>query len=262
MFGPPLGFSTHHSLQITVNRQFSRGLSLYANYVWAKTLANANSSAHNDNPNAPLDYYNLGLEKAYSDFDIPHALKAYATYELPVGSGKFLWRNAGRIANLLAAGWNLSAIVNYYSGTPLEFLGSSPLASGWNGAVNRANVAPGALHNADFRKSGFDFASLASPANTSLDKSKFSDPAPLTLGSAAPNYGSIRGFGQINEDFALSKNTKIGEQARIQLRMEALNVFNRSQLRGINTNINSPLFGQVTNIVGARTVQVGLRLDF
>jgi hypothetical protein len=44
--------------------------------------------------------------------------------------------------------------------------------------------------------------------------------------------------------------------------MEALNVFNRSQLRGINTNINSPLFGQVTNIVGARTVQVGLRLDF
>jgi hypothetical protein len=262
MFGPPLGFSTHHSLQITVNRQFSGGLSLYANYVWAKTLANVNSSAHNDNPNTPLDYYNLRLEKAYSDFDVPHALKAYATYELPFGQGKRLWRNAGRIANLLARGWNVSAIVNYYSGTPLEFLGSSPIAGGWNGAVNRANVAAGALKNANFRKSDFNFASLESPANTYLDKSKFSDPMPLTLGTAAPNYGSVRGFGQINEDLALFKNTKIGEQARIQLRMEALNAFNRSQLRGIITNVNHPLFGQVTSIEGARTVQLGLRLDF
>ena len=195
MFGPVLGFSTHHSLQVTVNRQFSGGLGLYANYVWAKTLSNVNSSAHNDNPNVPLDYYNLRLEKAYSDFDVPHALKAYFTYELPLGRGKRLWGNAGKLANFLVNGWSVSGILNYLSGMPLEFLGSSPLPGGWNGAVNRANVAAGRLRNPQYKKKHFDFATLASPANTYLDKSKFSDPMPLTLGTAAPNYGSARGFG-------------------------------------------------------------------
>jgi hypothetical protein len=46
------------------------------------------------------------------------------------------------------------------------------------------------------------------------------------------------------------------------LRIEFYDVFNRHQLSGINTTITSPLFGQVTNVSGNRTSQIGTRLDF
>jgi len=48
----------------------------------------------------------------------------------------------------------------------------------------------------------------------------------------------------------------------MQLRVEALNAFNRSRLGGIITSVNNPLFGQVTSITGARIVQLAFRLDF
>jgi hypothetical protein len=61
---------------------------------------------------------------------------------------------------------------------------------------------------------------------------------------------------------SLSKNLKIKERFKWQLRIEFYDVFNRHQLSGINTTITSPLFGQVTNVTGNRTSQIGTRLDF
>jgi hypothetical protein len=55
---------------------------------------------------------------------------------------------------------------------------------------------------------------------------------------------------------------KFKERFRWQLRIELYDVFNRHQLSGINTTITSPLFGQVTNVTGNRTAQIGTRLDF
>jgi hypothetical protein len=90
----------------------------------------------------------------------------------------------------------------------------------------------------------------------------YSDPVPLTLGTAAQNFGQVRGFGTINEDLGLLKVHRISEKFRVQLRAELLNMFNRHQYGGIVTGINNPLFGQVTNVSGNRVIQVGMRLDF
>jgi hypothetical protein len=254
-YGSPLGFSTYHSMQLTVNRQFSRGLTVYANYVWSKSLSNIESSDPNGNSGRPLDYYNLALEKSVSDQDVPHVFKASVQYVLPnPGGAKWL--------KTVLGGWVVSSILNYNSGTPLGFGGSFPLATGWNGAVNRANIAAGDLKVSAFDKSNFELSTLGSPNNTYLVKSQFSDPAPLTLGTAAFRYSQVRNFGTINEDFGLLKNHRFGEKFRLQLRAEFLNAFNRHQLTGINTSITSPNFGQVTNVSGNRTVQVGTRLDF
>ncbi len=262
VYGSPLGFSTHHSLQVTVNRQFSRGLTVYANYVWSKTLANMQSSEPTYNTSRPLNYYNLKLEKALSVNDLPHMFKAYLDYELPIGRGKALWGGAGSVASAIFGGWSVSWIGNYFSGTPLGFPGSSPLVGGWNGVTNRANIAAGEMKKSGFNKSVFELSTLTSPNNTYLNKSLFSDAAPLTLGTAAFRYGQARNFGTINEDLGLQKNQRIREKYRLQIRAEFLNAFNRHQLSGINTSVTSPQFGQVTNVSGNRTVQVGVRFDF
>lgn len=262
VYGSLLGFSTYHSLQAVVNRQFRRGFTVYANYVWSKVLSNVQSSVEHLNPGRPLDYYNLKLEKSVAPFDIPHMFKAYMNYELPFGRNRALASGAGRIANTLIGGWAVSAIVNYYSGTPLGFGGSMPLSGGWNGATNRANIAAGNMKASGFSKSAFELSAPNSPNNTYLNKTLFSDPAPLTLGTSAFNYTQTRGFGTINEDVTLQKTQQISEKFRFQLRVELLNVFNRHRLTTIQTAITNPLFGQVTGVGGNRIVQVGMRLDF
>ena len=254
--GAPLGFSHFHALEVTVNRQFRKGLTAYGSYVWSKTMANVESSLVGDNPGRPIDYYNLGLEKSISDHDVPHMVKAFVDYDLPMGRGK------GRVANVFLGGWSVSAIVNYYSGQPLGFGGSMPLAGGWNGAVNRANVAAGDLKSAAYDRTRFELSSTSSAVNTYLDKSKFADPAPLTLGTGAFRYAQIRGFGTINEDLGLRKNTVLSEGVRLQLRFDLFNAFNRHQLGGINTGVVNPLFGQVTQVSGNRVAQAGARVDF
>ena len=133
---------------------------------------------------------------------------------------------------------------------------------GWNGASNRINIAAGDMLASGFDKSKFNLASVTSPDNTYLNKSLFSNPAPLTLGTAARAYTQARGFGTINEDISLLKAFLVHEKYRIQLRAEALNAFNRSTLGGIVTDVTNPQFGQVTGITGNRQIQFTVRLDF
>lgn len=113
-----------------------------------------------------------------------------------------------------------------------------------------------------YDKSKFNLLSPNAPENTILNKSLFSDPAPLTLGTSAPRYAQARSFGSLNEDVSLQKNILFAEGYRVQLRADMLNAFNRSTLGGIQTSVTSPQFGQVTSIGGTRQVQLGLRLDF
>jgi hypothetical protein len=114
----------------------------------------------------------------------------------------------------------------------------------------------------NFDSSAFQLLSPASASNTYLDKNKFSDPLPLTLGTGAVRYTQLRGFGTKNEDISLQKNQRIGEKYRVQLRVDLVDAFNRHQLGGIVTAITNPQFGQVTSAGGFRNLQLGMRLDF
>jgi hypothetical protein len=269
VFGSPLGFSNYHSLQVVLNRELSKGLTLYSNWVYSKALGNVRSLNTADNPNRPIDTYNLKLEKAVLDYDRPQFVKIFAVYELPVGRGKSILSGAGKAASAILGGWSVAPILQYASGTPLTFVtNTSPLPGFWNGAVNRANVAAGDLRASGFDKGAFNFANLASPGNTYLKKSLFSDPAPLTLGTSAYAYTQARDIGIISEDLALQKNFYIREKVRIQFRADFINLFNRHYLGGVVTNPTNPLFGQVTSVGGkentdaSRSIQLGLRLDF
>jgi len=263
VYGSPLGFSNYHALQLTLNRQFSSGATVYANYVWSKTLTNIRSLRHGDNPSRPLDYYDLRLEKSLAEEDRPHFLKLYFDYQLPIGRGKALWGGAPRVVNAILGGWGLSGIVNYGSGIPMGFFGLTPLAGagGWNGTVNRANVAAGDL-TTGFSRDNFDFFNPAAPNNAFLDKSKFSNPPPLTLGTAAHRLGGARNPMNISEDFALQKNHYFKEKYRLQIRADMLNAFNRTIPAVLSGDVNNPRFGQVTALNGFREIQITVRFEF
>jgi hypothetical protein len=57
----------------------------------------------------------------------------------------------------------------------------------------------------------------------------------------------------VNADMALSKHFKFHERLDAELRLDAFNVFNHVNFGNPNTNIFSPLFGQVSTTQGPTT---------
>jgi hypothetical protein len=268
VYGSPLGFSTYHALQVVASREVHNGLTAYASYVWSKTLSNVDSSFLYDtsgggDTDRPLDYYNLKLEKAVAGYDIPHAFKAYVSWDVPVGRSKALLGNSGRLTNAILGGWSVAGILNYFSGTPLGPWSTPALASNiWNGAVNRPNVAAGEMINPSFDASRYEASTPTSPNNTYLVTSLFAQPPAYTLGTGARRYSQARNPRTRNEDLSIQKRHNLTEKLRLRLRAELLNAFNRHTLEKIGTNLNSTTFGQVTGVSGYRQVQVSVRLDF
>ena len=121
-YAAPLGFSTYNSLQITVNKRLSKGLNVYADYVWSKAMSNgAGSVCSGCGANAgPLDYYNLKLEKAPVSYNQPKVFKAYVNYQLPLGRGRGLLPKMPKAVDAVVGGWAMAWIVNYASGAAGE----------------------------------------------------------------------------------------------------------------------------------------------
>ena len=87
-----------------VNRQFTRGLAVYGNWVWSKSMCNCGSM---------LDYNNRGLIKSIDSNDSPHIVKAFAQYELPFGKGKRFGGSMPRALDAMFGNWVVSYIGTY-----------------------------------------------------------------------------------------------------------------------------------------------------
>ena len=73
----------------------------------------------------------------------------------------------------------------------------------------------------------------------------------------------LTGPDQITWNSVLSKNFYLlHERARLQMRLEAFNALNRSNFANPSTNINSGAFGVVTYAGAARSLLLGMRLDY
>ena len=91
----------------------------------------------------------------------------------------------------------------------------------------------------------------------------FTNPTAGTIG--ALQRRQFTGPSVFNMDAALYKDTKVNEHLLVQLRLEALNVFNTSTFAVFSNNlqINSQQFGQVTSTATSpRRLQLGLRVQF
>lgn len=253
----PNGWSTYNSLQTRLQKRYSNGVSFLLSYTWSKTLVSGGSYTGRGVDAAssvPLDTRNRILEKRLAAFDIPHNVVISWTYALPFGRGRRYMSNPGRGLDLLAGGWEFTAIQRYASGTPLNISGGGVIPLFNSG--NRPNRIPGVdpINNTE----NFDPA-----INRYLNSAAFSQPAPYTFGTGAPNYGDIRAFGMKNEDVSIHKNFRLFENHRIQFRAEAFNVFNRVVFGSPDNNTLSANFGRITSTLNQpRSVQFVLRYVF
>ena len=216
-------------------------------YTYGKSIDVASNLGEQVNP------FDIAATEAPSAFDLRHNFVASYTYNLP------LERLFGRV-NPRTEGWSISGTTRFSSGFPVTLYNNadtSLLGTFGNGVNNNLldtpNFTPGDLQiNHDPAKG---------PAfNTSL----FSLPELGQLGTAPRRF--FYGPGIENTDLSLLKDVSFGQSSkRLQLRLEAFNVFNHPQFYGpgaVDGNITSATFGQIINAAAPRLVQLGAKFSF
>jgi hypothetical protein len=275
-------YSHYHSLQTTLSRRWVAGY-FQAAYTFSKST-DATSSGNTAFNTAFNDESTLAASRGLSDFDRPHRLSVSYRYELP------FYKGATGLREKLLAGWALSGITIFQSGTPF-----SVTDSGAGTAFLVAGFTPGTLSGSLATGS-----TLASAVRTGdihrridgyLNSSAFST-APLLYGPSLcdpnqsdtnilPNanycttdFGNLgrnvfRGPHQQNWDFSLIKNFKLTERQELRFTADFFNIWNHANfgnptVTDVETigGANSP-FGKITSTVGTpRLVQFSLRYAF
>ncbi len=257
--GSPLGNSDYKSLQFSLTKRTSHGLSLQASYVLSQAHGDTDTSFQELWWAGPLqDVYNLQQErKTISPFDQTHIVKGYINYDLPFGKGKTLLSGAGSGVNTLVGGWTLTTAFHYNTGTPMRIT-----ANTWYPGINNvySNLVPGCDISAHFN--GQVGGEYFNPAC-------FANPAYGAFGNAPGYLSDLRNPGFASEDLGLNKALAFGADGRyrMSLRFQMFNVFNRHGFGGPNTSIGNPDFGKVMSYSlngapGPRVGQFAARFTF
>ena len=204
-------FDSHfNSMQVSLAKQFSRGLSLNANYAWQRATSYATG-------------YSTWSKAAVKGRDSQlrqQQIIIYGLYQLPFGKNKMFLSHANTLTNEIIGGWQLSPVLNYSSGLPFT-LGYSTCGNQIPGGVPcQVNGNPGAFqpHFSGFPGNGLVYFK-AQPLGTT-----FTAPALDQIGDVGRN--SVFGPHMFNTDLAVQKDFPIREVATVQFRMDAFNVFN------------------------------------
>ena len=193
-------------------------------YTWGHSIDNASGFRNRD---SQVPYYNPGIFRASSDFDITNRITLSGGWDLPLD------RALASAPKRLVNGWSLYPIFSWRNGFPLS------INSGLLDSFSPADPGPSGagdvyLANADFAP-GFNHITILNPKTNGgyyFNPAAFV-PIPDVYDPSAP-YGTttrdfFRGPGRINLDMALAKTTAISERVHLELRMEAFNVFNHTE---------------------------------
>jgi hypothetical protein len=237
------GSSLYNALQVQVEKRYSSGLSFLVAYSLSHMQSNT-SSGFTSFASASLNKNNQKAEWSVDSNDQPNVINIAATYELPFGKGKkFL--NHGGITNAVVGGWQLSPLLTYANGTPLQVtVPGQPLGCAEpTCASNRPNVVPGV-------KQQFSYNNVYKGLPI-LNAAAFSNPGVWGIGDEPRYLSSIRNDFQSNENVAAAKYFPITEHVQLKLEIEFFNVLNRVNFSGpgcsLDTTLTDSNFGRSVN---------------
>jgi hypothetical protein len=249
--------SNYNSLQVQVNRRFTRGLSFNANYVWSHFLDDQDSAGWGGRGGTQVyqNAYNSAANYGSSNFDVRNALKGSLVYQLPVGKGKrFL--NSNPYLDALVGGWQTSATMVVHSGQPFTVVTTSNNAAADNPGSS-ASQFPDVIGS----------PRLSHPTIQNwYNVAAFAQPAPGTFGDEGRN--SLVGPDLSEIDFSLGKNFALKEGIGLQFRIDGYNVFNHPSFGLPNTGVafanGAPTSSSsiTSTTIGPRAFQLNARVSF
>jgi hypothetical protein len=232
--------SNYNSLLLRAERRFVNGLNFQTYLVYAKSLEV--SSLQN-----PFDFASNYGPSAY---DQKFRSVTNGVYTLPFGHGQKWLSSASTLVGDVVGGWQVSPIVTFQSGRPVNTSTTDTLAS-YTGTTDRAFIVPGVSQTARIDgntglrtgkpKDWFNTAAYRSndPANgTNVNKNAA---AGYVYNYGTAGFDSIRGPGLEDVDFSVIKQVRINDHNAVEVRAEVFNILNHP-----NFSIPSATYGGST----------------
>ena len=238
---------------LRLNKRLSNGVQLGANYQYSHAIDNAGAVGSVGGVGAQ-DWTNLKDEEGNSSVDVRHKVTGTYLYELPFGQDK-RWVTTGTGSHILE-GFSVSGSFTFASGTPLTpvFPASQLSLACGTGGTFRPNLT-GTPLNLSTGRQWFSPAAFIEPSISP------GSPYPCSVfGNTPRNF--IMGPGTVLNNMALSKTMQLGETRSLEFRATINNAFNTVQYSGVDTNVQSPTFGQVTSANSMRSFQFTSRFRF
>lgn len=256
------GNSRYNSLQVQMNRRYSKGFQ----YGVAYTFAKSEDSTSDDRDGLVFtnvrDFGNgRDYEKfnyAASDYDQRHILTVNYIYDVPFFSKSSNW-----FARTLLGGWQISGSSSFATGKPNDIsLSLSGSASVTNGQpcpegssagtpdattglttctpISTTDLTGGTVGALPFNscKSANDGAGGVDPTGTPVFLNANCFRRPSKFGDIGDRVRNIARRPSIfNNDLAFFKNFRWGEKRGFQFRWEVYNLFNRTNFSAIDTGL-------------------------
>jgi len=234
----PSSWTRSHEFQLNVEKRFSKGFNMNVGY----TTMQLHEADHYF-----YEWDQTPTERISND-GRPHRIVGSAIWEVPVGKGKRFFSGANKTMDLIAGGWQFGATYEYQPGG---------LLGDWN-----ANVFYYGSDMNDLLNVNRTYDTWFNTAN--FERTSGKGPAAYGRRTFPTRVPGLRADSTNQWNANAVKNLHITERWNLQLRMDALNVQNRSQMNGPSIDPYSTNFGKVTSQTAAtnRWLQVQARLTF
>ena len=252
------GGSTYYAGQAKLSGELASGLQVIALYRFAKSEDDASEpfSSRESRPEGYLYIYNPRGSRSPSTFDVTQKLVTTVLYEFPFHDGRNAGSGSSHLLRRALANWRAGAVVTAQTGFPFTpELAVNNLNNGGFQLPNR--VGSGALPSGE--------RSYLHWFNTSLSPSDpnhaFETPDLFQYGNSG--FDILRGPGMATVDANLARSFTLNERLRLETRVEAFNLLNRT-----NFGLPNRLIGIVTSGVidhtstPSRQMQVVMRLEW
>lgn len=265
-----IGRANYNALLAELKHQFSDQFMADVQFTWAKSLDNG-SQPYTE----PYYPYSPDLSYGRSDYDAGKAFRIFGMWQPVIFHGSNKWMEK------LAGGWSLSGIFNVHSGFPWSPVVSVVGGSLYCGQCGYNNLYPGAYlggagtstNNNAFRTaqtSNFPnggTAYFSAPTYTPFNGTSSGTQVPQAPG-VHRNSLRLPGYKDVDltlaKAFGLPSMRVLGENAKLEFRFDAYNVFNNLNFNpnDISNNIANSNFGTISGALAGRTATLGARFSF
>lgn len=259
----PIGESNYNALQANFTHRETMGLTFMASYTFSKFLDDVGGPEEWGSINSGFggigsirNYYDLGAEWGVDSTDIPQSLVLNYVYAIPVGKGQKFGSNMNAAEDAVVGGWQVSGISNFKAGFPLGIGNGGANPSSLWGGNQHATVASGAGAKSGTCKNGEHVGHDVCWFNPAA----FTQTPSFQFGNAPRYFSGLRAPGYYDTDLAIQKWFTVRENYRIQFRAEMFNFINHVNFTSPDPNIGNTTFGQTTNTMGARQVQLAIKI--
>jgi hypothetical protein len=263
------GNSWYNALIFEVRKRWSKGFDFQSSYTFSRNIDTTQASTFfsdstTDTVSAFPEFPGFEYNKGLSNYHAKHNWVMNFTWELPFAKG------LKGVAGTLLDGWQLTGISTVKSGTPLTvFVSRNRSRSQWSPSqgpgigFDRPSLAPGFTHE----------TAITGDPNQYFNPNAFVLQPAGTLGNLG--RGTFIGTNLRTFDLSAVKNTRVswlGESGKLQLRIEAFNLFNRANFGvpnllafsgAVDNEKPLPTFGRIrSTVTSSRQIQLGVRIVF